>query len=344
MINLLLGDCRDLLKNIDDNRVDSIVTDPPYELGLIGLKWDRQGIAYNTEIWKECFRVLKPGGHLLSFGGNITYHRLVCAIEDSGFEIRDLLVWIRGEGMPKGTNIGNKIAKKEGKSRSGAHRKGRNTPGGKLLNLNTFYKEYEHSDTSQKWKGYNTALKSLLEPICLARKPVSEDTIAKNVLKWGTGGLNIDGCRIPNSKVVDERYNPNGRFPSNVILDRSDDVMEAIPKNAHQFFYCAKASKVERNFLNGKKRNMSVTNKETCMRYDNPHPTVKPLELIKYLVRLVTPEGGIVLDPFMGSGTTGVACLYENFSFIGMEINKDYFNISKTRIDSIKEQLLFTTE
>jgi len=120
MINLLLGDCRDLLKNIDDNSVDSIVTDPPYELGLIGLLWDRQGVTYDTELWRECLRVLKPGGHLLSFGGITTYHRLVCAIEDSGFEIRDLLVWIRGEGMPKGANIGNLIAKLEGRERQHA--------------------------------------------------------------------------------------------------------------------------------------------------------------------------------------------------------------------------------
>jgi len=286
MINLLLGDCRDLLKNIDDNSVDSIVTDPPYELGLIGLLWDRQGVTYDTELWRECLRVLKPGGHLLSFGGITTYHRLVCAIEDSGFEIRDLLVWIRGEGMPKGANIGNLIAKLEGRERNGETKRGVNTPGSKLVNFNTAYKEYDHSETSRKWKGYETLLKSLLEPICLAKKPISEESVAKNVLKWGTGGLNIDACRVPNDKVLDIRYDKNGRFPSNVILDGSDEVMQAIPERAHSFFYCAKASKKERDFFKGKIKN-TREDKDDCIKRDNPHPTVKPIELIKYLVRLV---------------------------------------------------------
>lgn len=336
-MGIFQGDCLDILKHLSDNCMDSIVTDPPYGLCFMGKKWDYD--VPTIEIWRECLRVLKPGGHLLAFGGTRTYHRLVVAIEDSGFEIRDQIQWLYGQGFPKSKNLGT---------------------------------------DAQKWSGWGTALKPANEPICLARKPLSESTIAKNVLKHGTGGLNIDGTRLAgkprtthaagniqgtapqpmdwgnelrNSEIITPEA--AGRFPSNVILDelaaqvldeqtgilksgtlKGDEYLQGkVQKNAYgshkghvslsregdsggasRFFYVAKASKSDRG-------------------EGNSHPTVKPIKLMEYLINLVTPPNGVVLDPFMGSGTTGVAALRNGYRFFGCELNESYFQICKSRME-----------
>ncbi len=345
---VLHGNSLEVLKTLEDNSVDSIVTDPPYELGFMGKKWDSTGIAYNVDLWKECLRVLKPGGHLLAFGGTRTYHRMVCAIEDAGFEIRDCIQWLYGSGFPKSHDINKAIDKKLGAK-----------------------------DEAQKWIGWGTALKPANEPIVLARKPLSEKTIAENVMKWGTGGLNIDGCRVEtngetpkgsgkgsknsifgqvaNSKGNGGNVTPElGRFPANLILDeeagRMLDEQSGISRSvksargngigrgyhgsnasyntergysdsggASRFFYCAKASKKERGEF-------------------NKHPTVKPIALMEYLIKLVTPPEGIVLDPFLGSGTTALAALNLGRFFIGIEFNEEYCEIARRRIEQHKTQ------
>jgi len=351
MLNSIIhGDCLEVLKTLEDNSVDSIVTDPPYELGFMGKKWDSTGIAYNVELWKECLRALKPGGHLLAFGGTRTYHRMTCAIEDAGFEIRDCIQWIYGSGFPKSLDISKAIDKMAGAERevigNATDRRGDGTVyaighSGRLTSNMPITKE------AKQWQGWGTALKPANEPIVLARKPLSEKTIAENVLKWGTGGLNIDRCRIgtegggtrcnkrdglgnclghPDRKGTaygvtyhaKESEEVEGRFPANVILDEEAgkllDEQSGISKGgASRFFYCAKASKKERG-------------------EGNNHPTVKPVSLIKYLVTLVTPPDGVCLDPFIGSGTTAVACINTNRNYIGFEIDPDYYEAALERI------------
>ena len=294
---LLKGNCLDTLKTLDTASVDSIVTDPPYELGFMGKSWDNSGIAYSTELWAECLRVLKPGGHLLAFSGSRTYHRMVVAIEDSGFEIRDQIMWLYGSGFPKSHNL------------------------------------------KDEWQGWGTALKPAHEPIVVARKPLI-GTVANNVLTYGTGALNIDGSRVGTDEVMghggrqfseigykgdtknDGSYkteqHPAGRWPANVIHDGSDEVLAGFPNEAGRFFYCAKASKSERN--------------AGLDDVANTHPTVKPLALMRYLIKLVTPPGGTVLDPFLGSGTTAVAATLEGFEWIGCEMTEDYWPIIEARV------------
>jgi DNA modification methylase len=295
-MKIINADCIAAMSEMSENSVDSIVTDPPYELGFMGKSWDSTGIAFNIEIWKEALRVLKPGGHLIAFGGSRTYHRMAVAIEDAGFQIRDQIMWVYGSGFPKSHNIGKKI---------------------------------------EGWDGWGTALKPAHEPIVLARKQIV-GTVANNVLQFGTGGLNIDGSRVgskrdseqkqsaysgSNVAIVGQReggkiYPENlGRFPANFIHDGSDEVLELL-NEAARFFYCAKASKRDRN--------------EGAL---NHHPTVKPTSLMQYLVRLVTPPNGIVLDPFMGSGSTGKACVLEGFDFIGIEQSAEYVEIARARIE-----------
>lgn len=351
-------DCRENLKLLEDNSIDSIVTDPPYELGFMGKKWDSTGIAYDVDLWRECQRVLKPGGHLLAFGGTRTYHRMACAIEDAGFEIRDQMQWIYGSGFPKSMDISKAIDKQ-----AGAKRKivGEKQPSGMLRNGRTDDEMADKwSDQNRKqnfitvpstnkakqWDGWGTALKPANEPIVLARKPLSEKTIAENVMKWGTGGLNIDGCRVG----TEVRNNPQagfirrgrtdeevflgtdknrpegtvevtGRFPANVILDEeAGRMLNEQQEGASRFFYCAKASKKERG-------------------EGNSHPTVKPLSLIKYLITLVTPKGGICLDPFEGSGTHAIACIELGFNYIGFELDKQYCEIANKRLEATKAQI-----
>lgn len=342
-MKLMLGNCLDKLKELDDNSVDSVVTDPPYGLSFMGKKWDYDVPAVN--IWEECFRVLKPGGHLLAFAGTRTQHRMAVNIEDAGFEIRDMIAWVYGSGFPKSHNI-SKALDKVG------------------------------SPEAQQWDGWGTALKPALEPITVARKPVAEKSIAGNVLKYGTGAINIDASRVEtNPEVDDPRLGGNGswstdnmaknaygdyeggqhsshssgRFPANLIHDGSDEVVELAGDSA-RFFYCAKASKKDRdegldhmeeqqfvqwqtgNGASGKPSSMSE-GRDTKRK--NTHPTVKPTDLMKYLVRMVTPKGGVVLDPFMGSGSTGKAAKLEGFDFIGIEMDEEYFLLAKSRIDGI---------
>jgi len=403
-------DCLDGMKLLDDNSVDSIVTDPPYGLskepniievlthwlndeeykhpskGFMGKEWD--SFVPGPAIWKEVFRVLKPGGHLLCFAGTRTYDLMCMSIRLAGFEIRDCIQWLYGSGFPKSHDISKAIDKKLGaerkvlgaspnwrESKRDREKDGKMEVRGKNAGLIT----EPATPEAQEWNGWGTALKPANEPIVLARKPISEKTIAENVLKWGTGGLNIDGCRIGTEEIKTygkrkgqgvslewskytspegyEGETHQGRFPANVILDEeagrmldeqsgilksgggnkankkpparksqviptkdTGEIWEQNSGGASRFFYCAKASKKERG-------------------EGNNHPTVKPVSLIKYLVTLVTPPDGVCLDPFMGSGTTAVACININRNYIGFEIDPDYYEAAQERMRIHMQQL-----
>ena len=416
---LITGNCEDQLKNLPDNSVDSVVTDPPYELGFMGKSWDSSGIAYNVEMWKEVLRVLKPGGYLLSFGGSRTYHRMACAIEDAGFEIRDQIMWVYGSGFPKSLDVAKAIDKMAGVEFEAKPASGvgfmNSSDDGYNTTLNQLVQTGESTDEANKWKGWGTALKPAHEPIVMARKPLSEKTVAKNVLEHGTGGINIDGSRIgtevrtyggmsANQPEVgtfrDNNWVPkdievtvSGRWPANFIHDGSDEVLELFPDtgkstggrigkkdtsgvnivpagqyeagdpgfgdsgSAARYFYCAKTSKKYRNEglddfeaksigpkghgLNRVCQTCGTLQMKGCNCPDatyinqakaNHHPTVKPTDLMRYLVRMVTPPNGTVLDPFTGSGSTGKAATLEGFNFIGVEQNPDYAAIAEARI------------
>jgi DNA modification methylase len=407
---ILLGDCRDRLKELPDNSIDSIVTDPPYELGFMGKSWDASGVAYDVTVWQECLRVLKPGGHLLSFGGSRTYHRMACAIEDAGFQIRDQIMWVYGSGFPKSLNISKAIDKAAGAEREviGVRTDGMSATAmkpDKGWNANSMGSVLDvtapATAEAKEWDGWGTALKPAHEPIVLARKPL-DGTVANNVLTHGVGGINIDGCRVGDEVLPEqtagqaqigtfERTNMvtperTGRFPANFIHDGSDEVLELFPiagsftgkperKNgtvsqhswmgqgnqsnskksvidnsrgsAARFFYCAKASKKDRNEgLDGfaEKRpdertttGMGTFDEKGVAKQANHHPTVKPTELMRYLCRLITPPNGTVLDPFTGSGSTGKAAVLEGFNFIGVEQSEEYIAIAEARIQSAKE-------
>jgi DNA modification methylase len=383
-VTLLKGDCLQKLKELKDNSVDSIVTDPPYEIGFMGKGWDDSGIANNPELWKEVLRVLKPGGHLLSFSHSRTYHRQAVAVEDAGFEIRDQIMWIYGSGFPKSHNIGKAVDKingieiEKGDKFNVVGGKTESNGGSKFRSDHPDYVKYE---AQNDYDGWGTALKPAHEPIVMARKPF-KGNVANNVLEWGTGGINVDGCRVAtNDKLgrefkvggqtlgagqygvndgrktkptnkLEGTYHDNtnglGRFPANIIfdeeagkiLDEQSGVSKSTkgnPRNvkeqsyfgggiknenneyndiggASRFFYCPKSSKKDRN-------------------EGNIHPTVKPTDLMAYLIRLVTPKGGIVLDPFMGSGSTGKAAVREGMNFIGIERETEYMEIAKSRIE-----------
>jgi len=543
---LMLGDNIQSLKKLPDNSIDSVVTDPPYGLSFMNKIWDHD--VPSVDFWKEVYRVLKPGGHVLSFGGTRTYHRMVVNIEDAGFEIRDQIMWLYGSGFPKSHNIGKAIDKRGGESigwfgewlvnwrkennipqskiaelfpsKSGGltgcvsnWELGNNLPTNEQFNLicktfnlpfnsleeaerqfigtktsgigkafgdgNWNTGEYGDADVvnitkgNSPWEGWGTALKPANEPICVARKPLSEKSVAENVLKWGTGGINIDGCRVETNRENERQYdkeaasgsvcgdsnfgknlvrNDNwlneGRFPANIILeclcdevikgekgevkmnkpridkgvksdgfliygdkygpsdyaDKGDihtnpmcpcyimdeqsgnlkstgavrkkdtetdptswDMNKKVGNNsnpyagqsggASRFFYQAKVSKAERNMgLDG------FEDKKVCQGgydtdwssdkegdiginkvkiYKNNHPTVKPVNLMAYLCRLVTPPNGIVLDPYMGSGATGIAAQLEGFRFVGMELDEDYFKIAEARISNYEKYSKF---
>ena len=424
-VTLHQGDCIETMRTLPDNSVDSIVTDPPYELGFMNKSWDSTGIANNVEMWKECLRVLKPGGHLLSFGGTRTYHRMACAIEDAGFEIRDQMQWLYGSGFPKGQDIGKQIDKSLGVKRdivgiAGRSGSKRNCMSGDFTG-GQYFNTKPGTDEARRWDGWNTQLKPAHEPICLARKPISEKTVAENVLKWGTGGLNIDACRIATQEEITNhsrsaesakskgKYGDSkeqethqttgqslGRFPANIILDKEAGALldaqggtnrgaaAAVKKGyggesngiygdfaekgdngatfygdtggASRFFYCAKASKSERNAgLDGMDKkasgSLNFRNPSASGRSDdapsvaamggltkaseNHHPTVKPVKLMEYLIKLITPPNGIVLDPFMGSGSTGIATRNLGLRFVGIEKEKEYCEIAKKRLESV---------
>lgn len=364
------GDNLATLKTYPDNYFDAVVTDPPYGLSFMGKKWDYD--VPRVELWAEVFRVLKPGGHLLAFAGTRTQHRMAVNIEDAGFEIRDLIAWVYGSGFPKSLDISKAIDKAAGAERieTGSRIADVGIQGGNFAN-NTkqgIIKLYDApaTDAAKEWDGWGTALKPALEPITVARKPI-EGTVAANVLKYGTGGLNIDGARVEtleninthSSTVKSETFTqikPTqgwqtegqkiGRWPANLIHDGSEEVVKLFPneneESAARFFYCPKASKSERD--NGLKGFEPKTAGVGALRdggresegRGNFHPTVKPVDLMRHLVKLVTPKGGTVLDPFNGSGTTGIACKLENFNYVGLEFDPDYCKISRARIENYR--------
>jgi DNA modification methylase len=423
------GNSLDILKTMPDNSIDSVVTDPPYELGFMGKGWDKSGIANNVELWKEVLRVLKPGGHLIAFGGTRTYHRMTSAIEDAGFEIRDCIAWLYGSGFPKSLNVSKALDKLAGAEREvvGVHDPRSRYDG----SHRTSDKKSEHqfdkgrpnfsmpitapsTDDAKKWQGWGTALKPAHEPAVLARKPLI-GTVADTILTWGTGALNIDGTRVPSDdgfeKAWDKPVSTNisngsqafstgasaergthkvdissnkpvgGRWPANIILDEEAaellDEQSGVTKStqrtgkrsgkeagtfgkytgqdevsmghsdsggASRFFYTAKASKSEREAgLDGMQvqkvesdfRQGGMANPRDTGEYAyrvNHHPTVKPIELMRYLVRLVTPVGGVILDPFSGSGSTGCAAVSEGFYYIGVDLSQEYNDIAEARI------------
>lgn len=472
---LHLGDCLDTLRAMPACSVDSIVTDPPYGLSFMGKRWDYD--VPSVEVWAECLRVLKPGGHLLAFAGTRTQHRMAVRIEDAGFEIRDMIAWVYGSGFPKSLDVSKAIDKtgaassawfgawlKRWREERGISQKalcescgffGKVNRGGTIANwelglgsptveqfnricqvLNLPFDSMQAAerevigkrraapgvafssdgpselditapatDAAAQWSGWGTALKPALEPITVARKPLA-GTVAANVLAHGAGALNIDGCRIAaadaealaknwdRETTVDMRggkfvggkaagipmtaqASRLGRWPSNLIHDGSDEVVALFPAqagasapvkgteptangfsgpvkfsglrervpgafhadagSAARFFYCAKTSRKDRNeglqdpgpqFVHG----TTLRKVENTATTGNTHPTVKPTDLMAYLCRLVTPPGGIVLDPFMGSGSTGKAAMREGFQFIGCELDAAYLAIAQARI------------
>lgn len=401
MFSIMPGDNRKSLKTFPDNSFDSCVTDPPYALvsivkrfgdanaapakgndaymrasaGFMGKQWDTGECAMSVEFWAEVYRVLKPGAFLCAFGATRGYHRMACAIEDAGFEIRDSLAWLYGTGFPKSYDVSKGIDREAGTMRQvvGVRTFADGTKARATAGVShDVYGEYAGAPVvtapatpeAAEWGGWGTALKPAFEPIVLARKPLSESTVAANVLRWRTGAINVDGCRVAaaigdydhtgNSGIVDNcnvcgafshknqaKPNDAGRFPANVVHDGSDEVVSAFPvtggggtpreKSPHKgsnwaidaerssvpggatsvavgsaarFFYSAKASKADRN--------------------GSKHPTVKPIALMQWLCRLVTPPGGTVLDPFAGSGTTGAAALAEGFRVVLCERETEY--------------------
>jgi site-specific DNA-methyltransferase (adenine-specific) len=435
------GDCREVLKGLPDNSVDSVVTDPPYELGFMGKKWDSSGIAYDVTVWQECLRVLKPGGHLLAFGGSRTWHRLAVAIEDAGFEIRDNIAWIYGSGFPKSLDVSKAIDKKAGVERevvgvrddfkakkaaeskrgvdNGRNYNERHDPGRGGYTNPSAVGEITAPATSEAktWEGWGTALKPAFEPVVVGRKPFGKGvTVAENVLAWGVGGLNIDGSRISapdgvptfdhkgqdsvgiygnglhGSKATGERDFVTGRWPANVIFDEvtaglldeqsgvqkdgvavkrnaipgsmkantvynggwgnlTEDVTFGGSGGASRFFYVAKASKRDRNEgleeLEAQRHADRVVDdgpggenprNRTNTAKQNFHPTVKPTQLMRYLIKLITPPGGTVLDPFTGSGSTGKAALLDGFQFVGVELTEEYLPIIEGRLRWATEQ------
>jgi site-specific DNA-methyltransferase (adenine-specific) len=375
---LHLGDCLEVLATLPDNSVDSIVTDPPYGLSFMGKKWDYD--VPSVAIWEQCIRVLKPGGHLLAFAGTRTQHRMACRIEDAGFEIRDMIAWVYGSGFPKSLDVSKAIDKAAGVERevvgsrklTGTARiKGKAAYGATSGRSEEAYQDGgEINDTlaitapateaARQWSGWGTALKPALEPITMARKPLS-GTVAETVLQHGTGAINVDGCRVGTDGGTTRSEQPPytesgwrtghaveplnaGRWPANIIHDGSNEAALAL-KSGARFFYTAKAGKDDRNdgcdaFDQRPAGGMQGRNDGslgTITLSKNHHPTVKPTTLMAYLCRLVTPPGGTVLDPFMGSGSTGKAATVNGFRFIGIERDPEYHKIAQARISNQHE-------
>ena len=355
---LYCGDSNEILDSVD--AVDSCVTDPPYGLSFMGKQWDYD--VPNKELWRKVANSLKSGGHLLSFFGSRTYHRGVIPIEDAGFEIRDQLMWLYGSGFPKSHDIGKAVDKLQGNEKPSTYKPndknavyGKNYGGGVT----------DRTPADNEWNGWGTALKPAHEPIVMARKPF-KGSVAENVLEHGTGGINIDGCRVGNEGYTIGGKNKSvafgsdmekqercdgalGRYPANVMHDGSEVVQDIFGDKA-RYFYCPKASKKDRdegleNFVEAQTTDGNIrSNSDSARVYGansvlrkNIHPTVKPTELMKYLCTLVTPKEGIVLDPFMGSGSTGKGALQKGFSFVGIEMDEEYFDIACSRIESAQK-------
>lgn len=337
---ILNGDCLSELKDLPDDAVDSLVTDPPAGISFMGKDWDGdkggrdQWIAWMTEVMKECMRVLKPGAHGLVWAIPRTSHWTATALENAGFEVRDVVTHLFGTGFPKSLDISKAIDKAAGAEREviGAFKTSGGIRGGKFFGVSgeggalmEIIDTAPTTDAAKQWQGWGTALKPANEHWILVRKPCSEKTVASNVLKWGTGGINIDMGRVRETEGeplarqercrIIRKPNPAGRFPANLILDeigaavldkQSDD-------NVSRFFFVAKASKNDKGT-------------------ENTHPTAKPTTLMSYLIKLITPPDGVVLDPFAGSGSTGVAAVRDGFRFIGIEQNAEYAAIAESRI------------
>ena len=393
---IIPGDCRDVLRTFKQP-FDSVVCDPPYGLSFMGKGWDHE--VPGPEYWRTIAWACKPGTWLVAMGGTRTHHRLMCAIEDAGWEIRDCLMWLYGSGFPKSLDVSKAIDKAVGVEREVVGAYASQLPGGNTFAQDAWSASHRDSDgvrgeittpatpSVQYWDGWGTALKPAWEPIIMARKPI-DGTVATNVLKHGTGAINIDGCRVGISKQVPGSSkkvsasthtvslpghtggignDPNiGRHPANLILDEEAGVLldaqagnrpgmsgggqhkrdaqqgmfGAIDGNAShlradnggpsRFFYCPKASTSEREA--GLDAFESTTSSDESK---NRHPTVKPIELMRWLVRLVTPPGGRVLDPFCGSGSTGCAAVLEGRNFVGIEKDEEegYVELAELRIE-----------
>lgn len=425
---IFVGDSLTVMRSMDDNIFDSVVTDPPYGLEFMGKDWDYglPGKAY----WAEALRVSKPGAFLMAFGGTRTFHRLMVEIEDGGWIIRDTIMWVYGQGFPKSYNIAkgiegkltrgsaswNEWKKLDGKRRGGhlgytksqvehGYRPEDYTGRGAAFDLEPI------TDLAKEWQGYGTCLKPAFEPIVVAMKP-TDGSFVDNALKWGVAGLNIDACRVPtdDNYVINTwddgskpfgggaghkytgRKETSGRWPANLMHDGSQIVMDLFPDSkscnspsdakptgsifggsrsqgsiypgedgsAARFFYCAKASKKERDagledFSEEVVPTMEMRKKDQVRKSDDPrydkrtvikppmkknvHPTVKPIALMEYLCLLtMPPNGGVVLDPFMGSGTTGIACANVGRNFVGIELSEEYAEIARARIDHNRKE------
>jgi site-specific DNA-methyltransferase (adenine-specific) len=432
------GDMLDMLQVIEPESIDAIVCDPPYELGFMNKIWDSTGIAFKKETWQNCFEVLKPGGYLLAFGGSRTYHRIACAIEDAGFEIRDCVMYLYGTGFSKSYNIGLAIDKKNGVESEvvGIATSGCNSRAYQSEKATTAG-NYEIKKAQNEWQGWGTCLKPAYEPVIVARKPF-KGSVVDNIIKYRVGGLNIDECRVKFENTQNPATNPLfrkqggyklpekgqlsngaipfssskndvnelGRFPANVITDGSEEVAKGMPNTTSQYnpegkhqneinrenedilkygykqrietgfndsgsamryFYSAKASKKDRdegldNLNDGLLRRVRPDkndDKPTGLNKDprfapvvrkNIHPTCKPTELMQYLVRLVSPKGATILDPFMGSGSTGKAVMFENrerdanYKFIGIELTDEYLPIAQARIEYARDKFKYDLE
>ena len=414
MIDLRHGDCLEVLRGMEADSVDAVVTDPPYGLSFMGKGWDYD--VPTEDVWRECLRVLKPGGHLLAFAGTRTQHRMAVRIEDAGFEIRDMIAWVYGSGFPKSMDVSKAIDKAAGAKREVVGTNPNYRPNSGAVADPKWFQDRSSglqtapaTDAARQWDGWGTALKPALEPITVARKPLV-GTVAANVLRHGTGAINVDGCRVnpgepvpgggggersgrscgilgsPTAGNLSEPHT-SGRWPANLIHDGSEEVVGLFPNvkagvavrgnqsvshfgnagspqtdmgygdsgSAARFFYCAKASKADRDeglesfdrhvvrVTEGHGRGVVNTSKAgDGIRENRPraniHPTVKPTALMRYLCRLVTPPNGIVLDPFMGSGSTGKAAILEGFRFLGIEREADYIEIARARIEAAQRK------
>lgn len=386
---VLNGSSEEVLKQFPDNHFDSIVTDPPYLIDFLGKAWDNKNNDL-TPVFNECFRVLKPGGHMLAFSAARSYHWIAVMIENAGFEIRDQIMWIYSSGFPKSQDVGKSIDRSAGKKNKLKDRGTKGTKGDKIvknspgsgtlcpgcgrdsnaryscdkgIDCGMVYKP--ETEKAKQWAGWGTQLKPAHEPICLARKPIKL-SIARNCQRWGVGALNIDATRVPwgedddlkewyakypeqkSKDGVYTNYNPElqdkvkvdnkqpidttevqGRFPSNVIGEIPD---------YQKYFYCPKVGRRERHIGldDPGTMNHSVVDhldKQSTEKGNN-HPTVKPIELMKYLIKLVTPKGGRVLDPFNGSGSTGCAAVELDYQYTGIELDAKYVEIATKRIQA----------
>ena len=348
------------MRTMPDASVDAVVTDPPYGLSFMGKRWDYD--VPGVDIWEQCLRVLKPGGYLLAFAGTRTQHRMAVRIEDAGFEIRDMIAWMYGSGFPKSHNVSKGFDREAGILKP--EFKGFTVAGSshnpnisKTIPTKGYVPPAPVTDEAKQWQGWGTALKPAVEPITMARKPF-KGTVADNVQMHGTGAINIDGCRIGNdliktmAKSQGEGFQTDyngceesthiGRWPANVLHDGCEDVLRGMGEAA-RFFYTPKACKEDRDdgceMMEARQYShdgREARNETAYQRNDsearNFHPTVKPTDLMRYLCRMVTPPGGIVLDPFTGSGSTGRGAVLEGFRFIGCEMDADYIEIAKARI------------